>query len=130
MNINEALHIRLEQRKKYLENPNFERLSDILTNEYDYYKRRDNYLLLHLLYNSDSEAKKVPGACANTIEEIFLKKYKRSSINWKEIYQYYKERAKSIDNGEWNEKDDYDVRDIVYILEKHKNKILRKYTTF
>ena len=111
MNLEEALDIRLEQRKQYLENPNFEKLSDILTQEYNYYKRRDNYLLLHLLYGSDSEAKKVPNVCASTIEEKFLEKYKRSGINWNGIYQYYQERTKSIDNGEWSEKDDYDVRE-------------------
>ena len=130
MDLDEALDIRLEQRKKYLKNPDFERLSNILTEEYAYRKRRDNYLLLHLLYGSDSEAKKVPNICASTIEEKLLEKYKRPGINWNGIYQYYQERTKSIDNGEWSEKDDYDVRDIVYILEKHKNKIIKSYMTF
>lgn len=130
MELTKALDIRFEQRKKYLENPDFERLSNILTEEYAYRKRRDNYLLLHLLYGSDSEAKKVPNVCASTIEEKLLEKYKRPDINWNGIYQYYQERTKSIDNGEWSEKDDYDVRDIVYILEKHKNKIIKSYMTF
>lgn len=130
MNLEEALDIRFEQRKQYLENPEFECLSNILTEEHSYRKRRDNYLLLHLLYGSDNEAKKVPNICASTIEEKFLEKHKRSGINWNGIYQYYQERAKSIDNGEWSEKDDYDVRDMVYILEKHKDKILKSYTTF
>lgn len=130
MDLNKALDIRLEQRKKYLENPDFERLSNILTEEYAYRKRRDNYLLLHLLYGSDSEAKKVPNVCASTIEKKLLEKYKRSDINLNGIYQYYQERKKSIDNGEGNQQDDYDVKDVIRILEKYKDKIIKPYVTF
>ncbi len=130
MDLDEALDIRFEQRKKYLENPDFERLSNILTDEYTYRKRRDNYLFLHLLYGSDNEAKNITSIYIDTIEKTFLEKHKRPSINWNGIYQYYQERAKSIDNGEWSDRDDYDARDIIQILEKHKDKIVKPYTTF
>ena len=43
MQLETALDIRLEQRKQYLENPNFERLSDIIKDEYTYRGKRDNY---------------------------------------------------------------------------------------
>ena len=130
MELEKALDIRFEQRKQYLENPNFERLSNILTEEYTYRKRRDNYLFLHLLYGSDSKAKNVPNISVNTIETIFLEKHKRSNINWNGIYQYYQARIRSINTGEWNRPEDEDVSDIVQILEKHKDKIIKPYTTF
>ena len=124
-----AINIRLKQRKKYLENPDFERLSDILTQEYDYRQKRDNYLFLYLSCSSSGKMK-ITDPYTNIIETTFLEKYKRSNINWNGIYQYYKERKKSIDNGEGNQQDDYDIKDVIRVLEKHKDKIIKPYMTF
>ena len=124
-----AINIRLKQRKQYLENPNFERLSDILTQEYDYRQKRDNYLFLYLLCGSNGKIK-ITDSYVDTLETAFLEKYKRSGINLNGIYQYYQERKKSIDNGEGNEQDNYDIKDVIRVLEKHKDKIIKPYVTF
>jgi len=129
MDLNEALDIRLKQRKKYLENPNFERLSDILTQEYDYRQKRDNYLFLYLLCGSNGKIK-ITDPYVDTLETAFLEKYKRPGINWNRIYQYYQERKKSIDNGEGNEQDNYDIKNVIRVLEKYKDKIIKPYVTF
>lgn len=51
MRLEEALNIRYMQRRKYLENENYERLSDILSDEGNnpYRGRRDNYMFINLL---------------------------------------------------------------------------------
>ena len=124
-----AINIRLKQRKKYLENPDFERLSDILTQEYDYRQKRDNYLFLYLLCGPDGKIK-ITDSYVDTLETAFLEKYKKSGINLNGIYQYYQERKKSIDNGEGNKQDDYDIKDVIRVLEKYKDKIIKPYMTF
>lgn len=124
-----VINIRLKQRKKYLENPDFERLSDILTQKYDYRQKRDNYLFLYLLCGSDDKIK-ITDPYVNIIETTFLEKHKKSNINWNGIYQYYQERKKSIDNGEGNEQDNYDIKDVIRVLEKYKDKIIKPYVTF
>lgn len=43
MRLDEALDIRYFQRRKYLEDPNYERLSDILEDDSSYRGIRDNY---------------------------------------------------------------------------------------
>ena len=53
MKLETALDIRLEQRKQYLENPNFERLSDIIKEKDIYRGKRDNYLFLSLLDDTE-----------------------------------------------------------------------------
>lgn len=126
MQIDEALDIRLEQRKQYLENPNFERLSDILKEDDTYRRKRDNYLLLSLL---DDEALNHDHAIHN-MEEFFLEKYRRPSINWNGIYQYYQARLESIRKVEWYRHTERDIQDVVDILEKHKDKILIVYDAF
>lgn len=53
MDEQEALDIRFKQRQQYLEDPNFERLSDILTDEWELQRKRDNYILVYLLCGSN-----------------------------------------------------------------------------
>ena len=79
MQLETALDIRLEQRKQYLENPNFERLSDIIKDEYTYRGKRDNYLFLSLL-DDTAENRSI---LIEDMEEFFLENYKRPGINWK-----------------------------------------------
>lgn len=126
MQLDEALNIRLEQRKQYLENPNFERLSDILKEDDTYRGKRDNYLFLSLL---DDEAQNRDHVIHN-MEDFFLEKYKRPSINWNDIYQYYQARLESVRKGEWYSRTESDIQDVVDILEKHKDKILIVYDAF
>ena len=136
MDIDEALDIRLKQRKKYLEDPNFERLSDILKDEWGYRNKRDNYTFGYLLCGPN----KRPSGNLHSydeMEQLFLEKYKRKSINWNGIYQYYQERKKSINRGEWNptlnvdqNETETEVSMILELLKKHKNKILTTYETF
>ena len=128
MESSEALNIRLEQRKKYLEDPKFERLSDILTNEHAYRIKRDEYILLYLLYGYAYRPNAFPTRLI--IENTFLEHHKRTGINWVGIYEYYKARSKSINNNEWFDVDDYEIEDVTYVLEKHKDKIFKNYTTF
>lgn len=129
----EALNIRYKQRKQYLEDSKFKRLSDVLSNEHEYQKIRDNYLLVRLLLGTEYEQKrKQLPKCLNMscIENIFLENYKSSNINWHNIYNYYQTRFESIRNEKWYENEDWDVDTIIQILEKHKNKIFKNYTTF
>lgn len=126
MQLETALDIRLEQRKQYLENPNFERLSDIIKDEYTYRGKRDNYLFLSLL-DDTAENRSI---LIEDMEEFFLENYKRHGINWKDIYQYYHVRLESIRKGEWYSHTESDIQDVVDILEKHKDKILIVYEAF
>ena len=73
---------------------------------------------------------KITDSYIDTLETTFLEKYKRSDINLNGIYQYYQERKKSIDNGEGNQQDNYDIKDVIRVLEKHKDKIIKPYVTF
>lgn len=126
MQLETALDIRLEQRKQYLENPNFERLSDIIKDEYIYRRKRDNYLFLSLLDDTAENH----SISIEDMEEFFLENYKRPGINWKDIYQYYHVRLESIRKGEWYIHTESDIQDVVDILEKHKDKILIVYEAF
>lgn len=128
MEIKEALDIRFNQRQKYLENPDFERLSDILTHKYAYRARRDDYMFIHLLYGHKRNSDAFP--TQTIIENAFLENYKRNGINWSGVYEYYKARIESINNDEWFDEDDCEIEDVIYILEKHKNKLFKNYTTF
>ena len=132
MHRDEALTIRLEQREKYLDNPDFECLSNIVNIKGKRYIYRDNYLFLVLLHGSDDRDinKTININSITKLEQLFLEKYRRKSINWENIYQYYKEREKSMQNGEWTAKFDPDVKIVLAILEKHKGKILKTYHTF
>lgn len=132
MDLNEALDIRFEQRKQYLENPNFERLSEIFSDEYTHRQRRDNYLFLYLLRGTkyDKKQNKLPDPSTLGIEEMFLENYKRPTINWNGIRQYYQKRLESIHNYEWYDNDDSDVRIVLRILEKYKDELNKSYTTF
>ena len=132
MNLEKALDIRFEQRKQYLENPNFERLSHILTEGYAYRQRRDNYLFLYLLHGKkyNKQKNKLPDSSISYMEEVFLKNHKRPTINWNGIRQYYQKRLESIHNYEWYDNDDSDVRIVLHILEKYKDELLKNYTTF
>ena len=129
----EALNMRCKQRKQYLEDPNFECLSNVLPNEDEYRKIRDNYLLTRLLLGKEYEQKrsKLPKCLtASCMESIFLENHKNANINWHNVCSYYQTRFESIRNEEWYENEDCDVDIIIHILEKHKNKILKSYTTF
>ena len=128
MDLDKALDIRLEQRKKYLENPDFERLSNILTDEEDYRERRDNFLFIYLLYGYEYELGMFPNK--SIMEKIFLEKCERSEINWSGAYNYYQARIKSVNNDEWFNPYDDEIQDVIYVLEKHKDKIIKPYVTF
>lgn len=128
MKLKKSLDIRFEQRKQYLENSNFERLSDILTNKHNYRAKRDDYMLLCLLYEFEYRSETFP--TKPIIEKTFLENYKRTGINWSGIYEYYQARIESINNNEWFDQDDDEIQNVVYVLEKHKDKILKNYTTF
>lgn len=129
----EALNIRYKQRKQYLEDPNFECLSNVLSNEDEYRKIRDNYLLARLLLGKEYEQKRneLPKCLtASCIENIFLENHKDANINWYNVYDYYQTRFESIRNENWYENEDWDVDIIIQILEKHKDKLFKNYTTF
>lgn len=136
MHRDDALKIRLEQREKYLDNPEFEYLSNIVNIKGKRYIYRDNYLFLVLLHGSDDRDinKTININSTKELEQLFLEKYRRKSINWEGIYQYYKERERSMQKGEWTAKFnpdfDPDVEIVLTILEKHKGKIIKTYHTF
>lgn len=132
MQRDEVLKIRLEQREKYLDNPDFEYLSNIVNIKGKRYIYRDNYLFLVLLYGYDDRDinKTININSTEELEQLFLEEHSRKTINWEGIYQYYKEREKSMQNGEWTAKFDPDVEIVLTILEKHKGKILKTYSTF
>lgn len=131
MNFNAALKMRVQQRQKYLEDPNFEKLSDILTESDNYKERRDNHIFLYLLQGKAYDEKiRLNGLSVSKIEDTFLEKYHRYGINWDGIRQYYKERLESIHEGQWYDNDDSDVKAIINILETYKDKIGKRYATF
>ena len=59
------------QRRKYLENENYERLSDILSDEGNnpYRGRRDNYMFINLLNGNDYDEVSISRWA---MEELFL----------------------------------------------------------
>ena len=129
MRLEEALNIRYMQRRKYLENESYERLSDILSDEGNnpYRGRRDNYMFINLLNGNDYDEVSVSRWA---MEELFLEKYNRSGINWSGIYNYYQARLTSLRNGEWDEPEEPDIENVVDILEAHKDKILVVYNPY
>lgn len=127
MRLEEALDIRYVQRRRYLEDPNYERLSDIFEDDSSYRGRRDNYLFVNLLNGSDDDHN---GASYHTMEEIFLEKHDRKRINWYGIYQYYQARLESLHNGEWDEPEEPDIENVVDILENYKDKYWAVYDAF
>ena len=129
MRLEEALNIRYMQRRKYLENENYERLSDILSDEGNNPSRgrRDNYMFINLLNGNDYDEVSVSRWA---MEELFLEKYNRSGINWSGIYNYYQARLTSLRNGEWDEPEEPDIENVVDILEAHKDKILVVYNPY
>lgn len=129
MRLEEALTIRYMQRRKYLEDKNYERLSDILSEERNnpYRGRRDNYMFINLLNGNDEDSVSVSRVA---MEELFLEKYNRSGINWAGIYNYYQARLTSLRNGEWDEPEEPDIENVVDILEAHKDKILVVYNPY
>lgn len=136
MHRDDALKIRLEQREKYLDNPEFECLSNIVNIKAKRYIYRDNYLFLVLLHGYDDRDinKTININSTEELEQLFLEEHSRKTINWEGIYRYYKEREKSMQKGEWTGKSkldfDPDVEIILTILEKHKGKIIKSYSTF
>ena len=125
MEIEKALDIRFKQRQQYLEDPNYEKLSDILNNSYR--GRRDNYLFQNLLTgNADTHL----SGTYLAMEESFLENYKRHGINWTGIYNYYHARLESLHNGEWDSPEESDIEDVVDILETYEDKILNVYDAF
>lgn len=129
MRLEEALNIRYIQRRKYLENENYERLSDILSEERNnpYRGRRDNYMFINLLNGHNNDRVSVS---RGAMEELFLEKYNRKGINWVGIYDYYQARLTSLRNGEWDDQEEPDIENVVDILEKHKDKILVVYNPY
>lgn len=125
MELEKALDIRLKQRQQYLEDPNYEKLSDILNNSYR--GRRDNYLFQNLLTgNADTHL----SGTYLAMEESFLENYKRHGINWTGIYNYYHARLESLHNGEWESQEESDIEDVVDILETYQDEILNVYDAF
>lgn len=130
------LSIRFKQRETYLEDPNFERLSDVLKTKAECYNDRDNYIFIALLNGYDERIiyQRTNPNSYKEIEDLFLESYDRKGINWHGIYQYYQARKKSVQRGEYIdgcEPDvDSDIGKILKILEKHKTKILQMYHTF
>ena len=114
------------QRRKYLEDKNYERLSDILSDD-SYHGRRDNYVFVNLLNGNDNDRVSVS---RGAMEELFLEKYNRSGINWSGIYDYYQARLTSLKNGEWDDPEEPDIENVVDILEAHKDKILVVYSPY
>lgn len=129
MRLEEALNIRYMQRRKYLEDKNYERLSDILSGERNnpYRGRRDNYMFINLLNGNDYDEVSVSRWA---MEELFLEKYNWSGINWAGIYDYYQARLTSLRNGEWADPEEPDIENVVDILEAHKDKILVVYNPY
>lgn len=137
MDFIQALHIRAEQRHRYLENPNFERLSDIFSKPISYYGKGDNHLFAALLYGPDKKPSrwKINSDSYDELEQLFLEQYKRKTINWNGIYQYYIERQKTLDNNQFKtelKKINIEINTniVLKILEKYKTKILATYKTF
>lgn len=136
MNLMKMLHIRTEQRKQYLENPNFERLSDIFLNQINYGGKSDNYVFAALLYgpNKKSRIWEMDPDSYDELEQLFLEQHKRKTINWNDIYQYYVERQKSLNQLNHNQlkktNTEINTNIVLRILEKYKTKILATYKTF
>ena len=128
MEYDEAIDIRCNQRQQYLENSNFKRLSDILTDKNNYCAIRDDYVFLYLLYGFTYKSDTSP--TKSVIEKIFLENHKKKEINWPGIYEYYQARSKSINENKWFKKDDDEIQNVIYVLKKHKDKIFKNYTTF
>ena len=136
MNLMEMLDIRTKQRKQYLENQNFEHLSDIFLNQINYEGKSDNYVFAALLYgpNEKSRILKMDSDSYDELEQLFLEQHKRKTINWNGIYQYYVERQKTLDQLNHNQlkKTNIEINTniVLKILEKYKTKILATYETF
>lgn len=131
MNFGNALNMRYEQRKKYLNDSNFECLSNILPIRDDRIGKRDNFLFIYLLCGGENE-KTIHFRNPNQddVEKVFLENYKRPGINWRGIYDYYQARRQSIRDHNWYEPHDYDVYAIINILKKYEDKIIKSYVTF
>lgn len=122
----EVLAIRGQQRRKHLENPNFEKLSDTL--KVDYERRREPYILMNLLCNKDCFRVLTN---SETLEDAYQRYHKRPTINWPGIFDYYEERAKTLkDNDFYDTRTGEDVAMVLELLNKHRNEVLPTYSAF
>jgi len=118
------LDIQFEQRKQYLEDPNFDCLSDILTNADDYRTRSDAYVFIYLMYGYVHwTTKHFCNISVDDLDRIYLLNFTRPEINWKGIYEYYQARAKTVRDHGWHEPYNGPLEDVLKVLEKHKDAI-------
>lgn len=118
------LDIQFEQRKQYLEDPNFDCLSNILTNADDYRTRNDAYVFIYLMDGCTHWATKhFCNISVDDLDRIYLFNFTRPGINWKGIYEYYQARAKTVRDYGWHEPYNGPLEDVLEVLEKHKDTI-------
>ena len=126
MKYDEAIAIRGQQRRKHLENPNFEKLSDTL--KADYTRRRDNSILMNLLCNKDCFH---VNTNSESLEEAYHKYHNRPTINWQGIFDYYEERARMLKkNRLYSTRLGEDVAMVLELIHKHKDEVLPTYIAF
>ena len=90
--IDEEIDFREKQRRRYFEDPNYRRWSDIVGNNDDYGDFRDEVLFIEYVANADMDTV--------SIEDLrkLLENGHELPINWSHFYEYFDERANDPDN--------------------------------
>lgn len=124
----EEIEHRIEQRMRYLENPNYRKWSDFMSTTSDSYgNRTDSFMIASYIINNEARRFSI-----NSVN--FFDKDENPTVNWEGLYQYIDERLNDEDNcirGELTNPSifvDYDVfghLSIVELLNKYRDHLYK-----
>lgn len=97
MTLDKEITHRKAQRRRYFEDPDYRKWSDVVTNDIDYGEYRDDILFIEYIANTDSE----------TVSPSYLHKLLENGhelpINWENFYTYFDERLADPTNCFYSE---------------------------
>jgi len=123
LEFDEALALRYNQRMQYLENSNYEKLSDILDPDACYHYSDEQ--LFFALLDGDGDTKRA--SSYRSMLECIDENYERSGVNWDGVYDYYQARMLSVSNKQWFQYTDSDVTTAYIALSNKADMILENH---
>lgn len=126
--MDDEINYREEQRRRYFEDPDYRKWSDVVPNDDDYGEWRDDVLFVEYVTNED--IKKTSRAYLHKL----LENGRELPINWENFYAYFDERLNDTDNPfrseltskgyAYNNLDPFEKGTIEDILNKYRDSLL------
>ena len=126
--MDDEINYREEQRRRYFEDPDYRKWSDVVPNDDDYGEWRDDVLFVEYVTNEDIE--KISRAYLHKL----LENGRELPINWENFYAYFDERLNDTDNPfrseltskgyAYNNLDPFEKGTIEDILNKYRDSLL------